>query len=320
MLPRFRSVLQLLEYYNCNAKCIQLLEAQRWRGKPICPHCKSDKPHYTIEKGARLKCANGKCGKRFNVLIGTIFENTKIELRYWFAAIYLISNHKKGISSYQLHRDLGVTQKTAWFMLHRVREMLNEDAGVLSNIVEADETFMGGRDGNKHVSKRSSQMPTKSLITSGKSQSLKTDNKTPVAGIVERNGKIVLKKLDNVGKSELSKFVIENVAKDTNIYTDEHRGYLPLSKLGFVHDTVKHSSNEYVRGAVHTNTIEGFWSIFKRGVYGIYHHISVPHLNSYCNEFAYRYNTRKMTDQDRFNHLLTHTNVRLKYEDLIARA
>ncbi len=315
---RFRSVLQLLEYFNCNSVCIRYLEMQRWQGNPVCPHCGSTKKHYSIEKGARYKCADRDCGKKFTVLVGTIFENTKLELRYWFAAIYLVANHKKGISSHQLSRDLGCTQKTAWFMLQRIREMLREEGKlILDGTVEADETWIGGKEKNRHGNTaHKDDKGDRSKIY----RAVPEKPKKPVAGIVERGGKVVLKPVSNVGKKELTGFINDHVTTTALVYTDEHSGYTALTKQGFNHHAVNHSNGKYVLGDIHTNTIEGFWSQMKRGIYGVYHQVSVKHLGSYCNEFSYKWNTRKMEDQDRFNHILTHTNYRLRWKDLTGRA
>ena len=315
---QFRSVLQLLEYFNCNAVCIRHLEAQRWGGNPVCPHCASVKKHYVIEHGTRYKCAERECGKEFTVLVGTIFENTKLDLRYWFAAIYLVANHKKGISSHQLSRDLGITQKTAWFVLQRVREMLREEGKlILSNTVEADETWIGGKAKNKHGynSHKDDKGDASKIYTGAK----KEHKKQPIAGVVERDGKVILKVVPNVGKKELTGFIKDHVSTKAMLYTDEHGGYTKLPQEGYNHGTVNHTQGKYVIGDIHTNTIEGFWSQMKRGIYGVYHHVSVKHLNSYCNEFSYKWNTRTISDQDRFNGILKHTNYRLRWSDLVGR-
>lgn len=315
---RFRSVLQLLEYFSCNPVCIRYLEAHRWQGNPICPHCASAKKPYVVDKGISYKCADKDCAKRFNVLTGTIFENTKLELRYWFAAIYLVANHKKGISSHQLARDLGITQKTAWFMLQRIREMLREQGQlILDGTVEADETFIGGEAKNRHGyhgHKDDNGKPSK--IYAGK----QGKPKQPVAGVVERGGKVILKPVPNVGKKQLTGFIKDHVSTKALLYTDEHTGYASLPTEGYAHQTVNHSKGKYVIGDIHTQTIEGFWSQMKRGIYGVYHQVSVKHLGSYCNEFSYKWNTRKMEDQERFNQILTHTNYRIRWKDLVGRA
>ncbi len=307
MKTNFKSVIELLDYYKDEATCKALLEQQRWNGKVTCPFCGSEKV-YRIENGKRFKCGNPDCYKKFSVTVGTIFENTKIELRYWYGAIYLATAHKKGISSHQLSRDLGISQKTAWFILHRVRHMLKDKAPhVLSNTVEIDETYIGGKEGNKHAHKR---LP--------KHLSKGTNGKTPVLALVERGGKVVAKPvLDGVDKETLYPVMLDHVKQGSKVYTDALITYRSLKDF-FQHDYVNHHYGQYVYGDVHTNTVEGYFSLLKRGIIGIYHQVSVKHLAKYCVEFSYRYNSRNLTDVERFQHVLTHAEGRLKWNELIA--
>jgi len=245
--------------------------------------------------------------KYFNAKTGTIFENTNIPLQKWFVAVWLISSHKKGISSLQLARDLGTTQKTAWFMLHRIRVCLGlENNSQLANEVEVDETYIGGREKNKHESKQVEG-------TQGRS----TKTKTPVLGLVKRNGKLVATIIPNASVKTLTPVVKQYVAEGSVVYTDEWGGYKNMHKI-YEHLYVHHKEREFVNGNVYTNTIEGFWGFLKRGIFGIYHYASKKHLQSYVDEFVYRYNTRKFDDNVRFNSLLCSVNsFRLKYSDLI---
>jgi transposase-like protein len=302
---KFKSLIALLDYFKDENVCKKELEISRWNGKICCPHCGHDKVYKT---GERFKCANSDCYKKFSVISGTIFENTKIPLRTWYAAIYLITAHKKGISSCQLARDLNVTQKTAWFLLHRIRETMQDEAPeLLANTVEVDETFIGGKNKNRHANKKVKQ-----------SQGRSTKDKTPVFGAVERGGKVIMEVVPNTKGRTLMPIMEKIIEKGSTVVSDEWGAYARLGKH-YTHGVVKHNEGQYVDGAFHTNNIEGVWAIFKRGYIGIYHQMSKKHLNRYCHEFAYRYNTRKISDGDRFETILPKCkNYRLRYSDLIA--
>jgi len=271
-------------------------------GKPVCPFCQYSEKIWRIEGGKRYKCK--QCLKKFSITVGTIYENSNIPLSTWFGAMYLITSHKKGISSIQLGKDLGVTQKTAWFMLHRIREMLKDKSpDRLKNTIEVDESFIGGKEKNKHKSKRTE--------TTGR-----VNIKTPVLGIIEREGKVHVQKLQSVSIDEMYPIIENRIEKGAQVVTDELPAYQRL-EMKFNHFVINHSEGVYAKGKIHTNTIEGFWSHLKRGIIGIYHQVSYKHLNKYCGEFAFRYNTRKLSESTRFDLSLAQSvGRRLKYRTL----
>jgi len=298
----FNSILELIKAFPDEQTCINHLEELRWNGNLISPFDATSKVY--ICKGNKYKCKN--TGKYFNVRTATLFDNTKIELQKWFLAIWLVTSHKKGISSLQLHRDIDVTQKTAWFMLQRIRNCFGIDNDTqLDNEVEIDETFVGGKNKNKHTNKKDEII-----------NDVRVSKKSPVIGMVERGGKVIARKIDNTQSETLTKEIVRNIKESAMLYTDEYTGYSSMKRI-YDHSCVKHSSGQYVNGRVHTNTIEGFWSLLKRGIFGIYHSTSKKHLQKYVDEFVFRYNTRGTTESNRFNLLLANTEFRLTYKNLI---
>lgn len=304
MKTDFKSKLELVRYYSDEENCKKLLAQQRWPNGVACPHCGCEKV-YTTNRG--YKCANKECYKKFTVISGTIFENTKIKLNVWFEAIFVLSAHKKGISSHQLAKDISVSQKAAWFILHRVREMLTEkNPSLISSPTQIDETYIGGKLKNKHKSQRTKAKPGRG-----------SENKTMVFGLLA-DGKVTNQVVSDTKNETLVSIMVDKVEKGNTIVTDGFHVYKRLAK-DYTHVVVDHSADQYVNNGFHTNSIEGYWSLFKRGIIGIYHQVSPEHLNRYANEFSFRYNTRKVTDVERFNLVLSQCTGRLTWNQLICK-
>lgn len=300
-MKTFKNILDFQKEFSTEEKCREYLEQQRWNGTLACPFCGSLNVH-RFPNGKIFKCREKGCRSKFSVTVQTIYENTKIPLSKWFLATYILSVHSKGISSLQLANWLGVTQKTAWFLNHRIRTMLTDNAPELLNgIVEVDETYIGGKESNKHKSKRK--------VKAG------TGGKTMVFGALQREGNVITKVIPDTTSESLITAIEENVEEGTIMVSDENAGYNQLKKK-YKHVKVNHSKGEYVRAAAHTNTLEGFWSLLKRQIDGIHHSVSPQHLHRYCNESSYRYNRRGVTQDERFNDAILKCNTRLTYKTL----
>lgn len=304
MISQFESLYEMMAVFGDEQSCVDHLRDIRWKDGAYCPHCGSTKV-YNFSDRRSHKC--GDCRKRFSIRVGTIFEDSKLPLRKWFVAIFLITSHKKGIASTQLAKDIGVTQKTAWFVLHRLRHAARAKSfsRPLSGTVEADETYVGGKEKNKHKNKR---------IPGSQGGA----GKIAVLGMLERNGDLRAKKIDHVDGKTVKREIAHNVSVGAIVMTDEFRGYKGLNRR-YCHHTVNHSAGQYVKGlTIHTNGIEGAWSHFKRQVIGVHHWISKAHIQSYLDEFTWRWNRKNMNEGQRVNNMLEGVSGRLTYKELIS--
>lgn len=300
----FKSIHDFLRVFANEQDCINHLEQIRWNGTIVSPFDATSKVYKC--SGNKFKCKN--TGKYFNAKTGTIFESSNIKLMKWFLALYVFSSHKKGISSIQLSKDIDVTQKSAWFMLHRLRFAFgNQSNDKLNGTVEADCTYIGGK----------TKFKSKSKQISDNAKGTGTVNKTAVFGMVERGGNVVAGVINLEDQKTIRPLIRRWVEVGSNLMSDGHGAYKNIK--GLKHSFVSHEKHEYVRGNIHTGHIDGFWSQFKRGIVGIYHQISPKHTNSYAQEFALRHNTRELSTSTRFDLILESMICRLTYKTLTAK-
>ena len=301
----FKTLAEFTDYFCDEATCLKHYTEIRFGNGKYCPHC-GHMEIYRFKDGKRYRCA--KCKQDFTIKTGTVFGESKLPLRKWFIAIYLLSTTSKGMSSVQVAKHVGVTQKTAWFMAHRIREAHRQNKGQLFGTIEADETFIGGLSKNMHKAKRLAAIKG----TGG-------FGKTPIFGMKSRGGEVRAQTVPSVGMVDLHKVIKETVVPGSTLYTDKWVAYRGL-KDQFNHTTVDHMAKQYVVGDCHTNSIESFWALFKRGYHGVYHHMSRKHMQRYINEFTFRFNRRAEKMQSVFSDVVARVaeSTKLPYKELTA--
>ncbi|MGR3179876.1 MAG: IS1595 family transposase [Candidatus Anammoxibacter sp.] len=304
--PETFSIFQFIEMFPNDEAAESYFEEKRWGKDVSCPHCGScSTSPVKNKKPMPHRCRD--CRQHFSVRTKTILSESKISLQKWLLAIYMLHTSRKGVSSIQMAKELGITQKSAWFLNHRIREAMTTSGGLLggSKAVEVDEVYIGGKEKNKHAHKK---------LRKGRG----AVGKQAVFGMMERGGKIKAFPITETKKIDLQCAIVENIRRGSTVYSDCHRGYQNLK--GYDHQAVAHSVGEYVRGQAHTNGIESFWALLKRGYYGTHHHMSIKHLHRYVNEFSHRHNIASLDMIDCLGLTIDGMiNKRLSYNELVSK-